>query len=88
MRLASGVGCCLQRCGRLGKHFLVLAIAVSAGLPGARGWAQAPDTDAWGRLAAANNLDHVGNTPFHLKVAFQLYDLAGKPGESGTVEEW
>jgi TonB family protein len=50
--------------------------------------AQGPEADRWGQLATANNLDHDGNTPFHVKVAFQLYDLEGKPVETGTVEEW
>jgi TonB family protein len=50
--------------------------------------AQAPDADPWSPLYAANNLDIKGNTPFHLKMTFQLYDLAGNPGETGTVEEW
>jgi TonB family protein len=66
----------------------MLALAVCAGLQGARGWSQAPDADAWSELAAANNLDGDGNTPFHVKIAFQLDDLQGKPGEAGTVEEW
>lgn len=87
MRLASGVGCWLRLCGRFAKHSLVLALAVYAGLHGQRGWAQASDGDAWSRLAAVNNL-YQGKTPFHLKVAFQLYDVDGKPGEAGTAEEW
>jgi TonB family protein len=50
--------------------------------------AQAPVADRWSQLSAANNLNHEGNTPFHLKMTFQLYDLVGKPSETGTVEEW
>jgi TonB family protein len=88
MRLASGVGCWLRLCGRFAKHSSTLALAVFVVLNATRGWAQAPDTDVWGELAAANNLDHEGNTPFHVKIAFQLDDLQGKPGETGTVEEW
>lgn len=50
--------------------------------------AQAPVADRWSQLSAANNLDHEGATPFHLKMTFQLYDLVGNPAEMGTVEEW
>jgi TonB family protein len=50
--------------------------------------AQVPDTNRWQQLSAANNLTNEGSTPFHLKLEFQLYDLAGKPAETGTIEEW
>lgn len=63
-------------------------IALCVMVPAASAPAQAPDVDQWSRLYAANNLDNEGNTPFHLKMTFQLYDLAGKPAETGTVEEW
>jgi len=37
---------------------------------------------------AANSLDDASLTPWHLKVSYQLFDNKGKPGESGTMEEW
>jgi TonB family protein len=54
----------------------------------AQGDAQKADTDEWGKLVAANNLDVKGNTPFHLGMKFQLYDLDGKPTETGSFETW
>lgn len=42
----------------------------------------------WVQVMATNNLDGAGKTPFHLKMAFQLYDMEGKQSEEGTVEEW
>jgi TonB family protein len=55
-------------------------------------WAQeaasAPVTDEWGKLVAANNLDVKGNTPFHLAMTFQLYDLDGKATKTGSFEGW
>lgn len=51
--------------------------------------AQKPDTtDEWGKLVAANNLDLKGNPPFHLGMTFQLYDIEGKPAETGSFETW
>lgn len=57
---------------------------------GARGQeeAKASDTDAVGKLAAANDLDLKGKTPFHLAMTFQLFDMDGKPTETGSFEEW
>jgi TonB family protein len=40
------------------------------------------------QIIEANSLDVKGKTPFHLKISFQLYDLQGKPTDTGTVEEW
>ncbi len=54
----------------------------------AQGDAQAASADAWGKLLAANNLDLKGNTPFHLGMTFQLYDLKGKAAETGSFETW
>lgn len=59
-----------------------MILAVSAGAQGQAG------TDEWSKLAAANNLDLKGNAPFHLGMTFQLYDLEGKPAESGSFETW
>jgi hypothetical protein len=88
MRLASGVGCWLRLFGRFAKHSMVPAVAGFVWVNAARVGAQAPDGDAWSKLAAANDLARQGDPPFHLKVAFQLYDVDGKPGETGTAEEW
>lgn len=54
----------------------------------ARVWAQAPGSEAWEKLVAANNLDVGGKQPFHLGITFQLYDLDGKPGDAGSLETW
>jgi TonB family protein len=67
----------------VGMMFAFSAVAVLA-----QGKAPAPGTDEWGQLAAANNLDMKGNTPFHLGMTFQLYDLKGKPTETGSFETW
>jgi len=40
------------------------------------------------QIHAANRLDAKGQTPFHIKIAAQLYDLNGKPAGTGTAEEW
>lgn len=68
----------------------MLTVAVGMVLPvaavGTR--AQATGGDEWGKLVAANNLDVKGNTPFHLEITFQLYDLDGKATTKGTVEDW
>ena len=39
-------------------------------------------------LSAATSLDHDGRHPWHLRVAFDIYDLEGRKKESGTAEEW
>lgn len=50
--------------------------------------AQQADPVKLKEIASANALTSEGKTPFHLKVNFQLFDLAGKETESGTIEEW
>ena len=45
-------------------------------------------SDEWGKLAASNDLELKGNTPFHLAMTFQLFDMDGKPTETGSFEEW
>jgi len=40
------------------------------------------------KIQEANTLDREGKTPFHIKISFQLYDLNGKPSDTGDVEEW
>ena len=54
----------------------------------AQGDAQAAGVDEWGKLIAANNLYVNGNSPFHLEITFQLYDLDGNATTKGTVEDW
>lgn len=89
MRLLRNVLSEFVRCTVSSRHSLMFGIvALSAMVPVASVLAQAPGADLWSPLYAANNLDIEGRTPFHLKMTFQLYDLAGKPGETGTVEEW
>ena len=39
-------------------------------------------------MIAANSLDLEGKVPFHIKIAFQYYDMDGKAVETGTAEEW
>jgi TonB family protein len=39
-------------------------------------------------LVHSNFLERQGNTPFHLKTAFQVFDETGKPSETGTLEYW
>jgi hypothetical protein len=39
-------------------------------------------------MIAANSLDLEGKAPFHIKIAFQYYDMDGKAAETGTAEEW
>ena len=45
-------------------------------------------SDEWGKLASSNDLELKGNTPFHLAMTFQLFDMDGKPTETGSFEEW
>ena len=40
------------------------------------------------QIVAANSLTLPGKSPFHLKLAFQLYSLEGKPTDTGTIEQW
>lgn len=50
--------------------------------------AQSQNTDRWSKLYAANDLDTEGSKPFHLKMTFQLYSMAGGKADAGTIEEW
>jgi TonB family protein len=47
-----------------------------------------PALDHWHRIVGLNTLTAEGNAPFYLKVEFQIFDLRGKPGETGTAEVW
>jgi hypothetical protein len=49
---------------------------------------QAPAENEWAALMAANNLTEKGNSPFHLAMTVQLYNMGGKPTRTGTVELW
>jgi TonB family protein len=40
------------------------------------------------QIAEASSLTKAGSAPWHLVMSFQLYDLAGKPADQGTIEEW
>jgi TonB family protein len=74
------------------RRMLVVVVWVMLSVSAMSVWAQeaAPTSgaDEWGKLVAANNLDVKGNTPFHLAMTFQLYDLDGKATKTGTFEEW
>ena len=39
-------------------------------------------------VAKANAITAEGKAPFHLKLSFQVFDMKGKPAETGTAEEW
>jgi TonB family protein len=74
------------------RRMLVVVAWVMLSVSAMSVWAQeaasAPAVDDWGKLVAANNLDVKGNTPFHLAMTFQLYDMDGKATKTGTFEEW
>jgi TonB family protein len=74
------------------RRMLVVVAWVMLFVSATGAWAQetapASGADEWGKLVAANNLDVKGNTPFHLAMTFQLYDLDGKATKTGTFEEW
>ena len=60
-----------------------------AGLPCHQVQAQVPAaSDRAAQLYSANNLAVPGALPFHLKLEFQIFELSGKPGAAGTLEEW
>jgi TonB family protein len=48
---------------------------------------QAP-VDRLDELREATSLVRPSLHPWHLRMSFQLYDLKGKPKETGTIEEW
>jgi len=50
--------------------------------------AQATAADRYRELAKTNDIDGKGGASFHLKMTFQLFDIAGKPSEKGTIEAW
>lgn len=88
MRLGTNVLLRYVRCW-MSRRLLVLGGMVMFVLvAGASALGQAPSSDRWNQLAAANNLDVKGNTPFHLGMTFQLYDLNGKVAETGSFETW
>ena len=72
------------------RRMLTAAVGAMLSVFAAGAWAQVDmvSTDEWDKLIAANNLDVKGNSPFHLEITFQLYDLDGKATHSGTVEDW
>ena len=70
------------------RRMVAVAVGMMLSVSAAGVWAQAPSSNDWGKLVAANNLDVKGNAPFHLGMTFQLYDLKGKPTETGSFETW
>jgi TonB family protein len=74
------------------RRMLAVSVGVMLSVFAAGAWAQedaqASGADTWAKLLAANNLDVKGNTPFHLGMTFQLYDLKGKAAETGSFETW
>jgi TonB family protein len=70
------------------RWMLTMAVGTMLSVSAAGVRAQAPDVDEIGELVAANNLEVKGNTPFHLTMTFQLFDMQGKPKETGSLEEW
>jgi TonB family protein len=69
------------------KGFLLICLSMSAALRCLTAYAQKP-AERLQKIIEDNTLEREGKKPFHLKIAFQLYDLDGKPSEKGTVEEW
>lgn len=47
-----------------------------------------PAVDHWNRIVELNTLTESEKIPFYLKIEFQIFDLKGKPGETGTAEVW
>jgi len=47
-----------------------------------------PARDHWNHIVALNTLTAEGSGPFYLKIEFQVFDLKGKPAETGTAEVW
>lgn len=62
---------------------LLLAISLPAASIAQTSLRQQMDT-----LAAATSLDRNGIHAWHMRLSFDLFDLNGKPQESGTIEEW
>jgi len=67
------------------RQMLTVGAVLAAVSMGA--WGQAPGSDVWDNLGAANNLDVKGNPAFHLEIAFQIYGMNGKATRNGTVED-
>lgn len=53
-----------------------------------QGFAQSPAQLHLQQATLLNTLDSAGKAPFHIKIAFQLYDLAGNSSDKGFIEEW
>lgn len=76
--------CGLHHVSRLlTSSLLLLAIGLPTASIAQAGLQQQMDT-----LSAATSLDRDGIKPWHMRLAFDLFDLKGKPQESGTIEEW
>lgn len=68
------------------RRLLRVGVLLAAGTVVGRG--QAPASNTWDKLVAANDLGMEGKKPFHLAMTFQLYDLSGKPAETGSLDTW
>lgn len=70
-------------------HARVITACIVAFLLAAPGCAQQKSAiDDYNAIAAGTKLDREGARPFHLKMETQLYDLKGKPTDTGTIETW
>jgi TonB family protein len=74
---------------RQSRSLLQALILASTILASTRIFSQAPDArQRIAQLANDTSLLREGMQPWHLVMSFDLYDLAGKPKETGSVEEW
>jgi hypothetical protein len=69
---------------------MLFITALTSAAPISHAAAPKPDPAAahYERIRAATTLDAPGKSPFHIKIEFQLFDFAGKPTSTGTVDEW
>ncbi len=87
--------CCTTR-SSIGYRFLLCCVALlcsgatnaqEGNAPGPTA-TQASPFPALSKAVEANTLRAEGKPPFHLKLSFQIFDLKGKPEETGTLDEW
>jgi TonB family protein len=71
------------------SRLLLTAAAAASLLAVASTRAQSPTPQqALETLASATALDAPDTKPWHLRMSYQLYDLKGKPSDTGTIEQW
>ncbi len=82
--------CCTIRNSSLALCLLLVAVFATQ-----LAYAQASSGQAVGltplteaRISEVNDLKDTGKLPFHIKLSFQLYTLAGKSSDQGTIEYW